>query len=389
MKTIRNSLFISLLVLVVAGCVERFFIYEAAVVTPKIVIDGCITDECHAQKIVISQSSPNNWPYFLPYSACKVRVADAGNHVFEFIEDIENEGCYLCTIDEQYLTVGNKFKLWVETPEGSIYESSFEELLPCPEIDSVYYQIEKMPTADPDKFIDGLQFYIDFSASDFFGHYYRWILEETYEYHSFWPIKDYIDVDGTYIRGHIDYSKFICYKTDTLNEIATLSTQALTKNSFKGAKLTFVDDRSQRLMYNYRLLVKQLSLNENSYTYWEKLKKNNKTGGGLFTKQPDIIVGNITNTGDSSETVLGYFGVSSVTTKAILVNEVKEFSFLDIPRCSPTFARYNLTPLEPRPLYFMYAIDPADGSWQLAWSGPECFDCTLKGGVVEKPYFFE
>lgn len=372
-----------------SGCVERYFIDENVDLTPKIVIEGTITDECKPQEIVISRSSSTNYPEFMPYSDCSVQVVDANGNLFEFVEDQTNRGHYICDIDEKYLLIGNKFKLTVITPENKHYESPFEEMLPCPEIDSLYYKVEHQPTAVEGKLIDGLQFYVDFKGSDYFGHYYRWVLDETYEYHSTWPIKTFIDENGRFHDDPIDFSKFVCYHSSTLNETLTLSTESLTQNSFEGAKLIFVDDHTQRLLYNYSLTVRQLSLSEKSYNYWEKLKKNNKSGGGLFTKQPAIIVGNLMNSSDSDESVLGYFGVSSVTTKQILVKKIEELSYSEIQQCTPFFFKYTLTPMDPRPLYTFYTTDPFDGTWSYAWSAIECFDCTVLGGVVDKPSFFE
>lgn len=386
----RYNYILLVLILILTACVERYFIDDNIEVSPKIVISGSLTDECKPQEIVVSSSSSTHWPIFYPYSGCTVYVEDSNGNSFDFEEDGIQTGHYFCTIDEQYLLVGNKFKLTVETPEGQHYESPFEEMLPCPEIDSVYYKVEQQPTADPDVNIDGLQFYIDFSASDYFGPYYRWTLDEAYEYHSFWPIKNYIDENSRYVENTVpDYSRFVCYKTNHRDDILTLSTRALTENKFNGAKLIFVDDHTQRLMYNYRLLVRQLSLSEEDYYYWEKLKKNNKSDAGLFTKQPAMIVGNMYNVNDSLETVLGNFTVSSVTTKEVLIRGVKELSFDDIPYCTPFFFKYTLTPLEPRPLYMFYTLDEMDNTWSLAWSAPECFDCTILGGVVEKPSYFD
>ncbi|MFA9389942.1 MAG: DUF4249 domain-containing protein [Prolixibacteraceae bacterium] len=384
----KYSYILFFILALLSSCVERYFIDENETLSPKIVIDGSINDECEEQEIVISQSSSTDYPKFLPYTDCWVRVNDSDGHVFEFIEDPTRPGHYTCLIDPSYLLIGKKFELEVQTPDGREYKSPYEEMLPCPEIDSLYFKIEQQPTADPNKFLDGVQFYIDFDASNYFGPYYRWILEETYEYHSTWGIKNYYDENSRYVEGPLDFSKFVCYKTEVLNEIMTLSTSALRENSFKGAKLLFVDDHTQRLLYNYRLLVKQESLSEQAYVYWEKIKKNNKSDAGLFTKQPAMIVGNLVNTSDSTEIVLGYFNVTSVTSRSILLKTVKEFSFAEIPQCTPFFFKYTDFPWDPRPLYMFWATDIADNSWSYAWSAPECFDCTLLGGQVEKPIFF-
>ncbi|MFA9389941.1 MAG: DUF4249 domain-containing protein [Prolixibacteraceae bacterium] len=377
--------------LLFTACVERYFIEDIDELASKIVIEGTITDLCEPQEIVISMSSDAKFAEFYPYSQCEVILRDSGGVLFYFEESKTQAGHYIGEIDEHSLVVGNQFKVEVKTPDGKQYESSYEEMLPCPEIDSIYYQQEQHPTSEEGNSIDGIQFFINFEASNYFGHHYRWIVEESYEYHSFWPIKNYYDESNRFISivGPADYSKFVCYKTEVVDDIITLSTSNLTQNRFAGAKLLFVDDHTQRLLYNYSILVKQISLDEKAYNYWEKTKKNNKSNGGLFTKQPGRIIGNIVNLNDSTERVLGYFGVSSVTSKRVVVPAQKDLSFKDLFICKPSFLKYSPLPWEPRPIYLFYAVDPADGSWQPAWSVAECVDCTSLGGVVEKPVYFE
>jgi hypothetical protein len=75
------------------------------------------------------------------------------------------------------------------TAEGSVYESWFETMLPCPPVDNVYYEIEKKETADPENPLFGIQYYTDLNTQSGDAKNYRWELEETWEYHSEYPIK--------------------------------------------------------------------------------------------------------------------------------------------------------------------------------------------------------
>lgn len=370
-----------------SSCIERYYIEEQEDIKPRVVIDGLITDGCESPEIVISRSSSTESAIFLPVSGCSVQVLDADGNIFNFEEAGENPGHYVASIGEEHLYIGNKFKLIVQTPDQERYESPFEEMLPCPPVDSVYYEITSKPTADPEKPLDGVQFYYDFEGSDYFGPYYRLMLEETYEYHSTWPKKNYISVNNRLVEGFIDYSTFTCYKTDGLDQILTLSTKAFTENRFTKGKLLFVDNRTQRLRYNYSLLVKQRSLSEGAYNYWEQLRKNEKETQGLFTKQPALVVGNIKNVGDTTAIVLGYFRVASETTKRIVLSNLLKPSFFDIEYCKP-IPKDVTWPLEPRPLYIR-EMDWMGSSHYPAWAPTECFDCTVLGGVLERPDFFE
>lgn len=378
---------ISLMSILLTDCIERYFIEEHDTIVHRLVIDGTITDGCERPEVIISKSSSTEKAEFIPVSDCDVKVTDSNGNVFEFKEDLENRGHYYSTIDSKFLYIGNRFKLQVTTPDNEFCESSYEEMLPCPPIDSVYYELKQKATSDPAVNIDGLQFYIDFDASDYFGPYYRWVLDETYEYHSSFPKKNYLDINGRFVNSPIDYSTYVCYKTSTVDDILILSTEKLTQNKYKHGELLFVDNLTQRLLYNYSLLVKQQSLSEDAYNYWEKLKKNEKETTGLFTKQPIMVVGNIKNITDSTNVVLGYFSVSSETTKRIVISHLLEPSFFNIEYCKPV-PKDATWPFDPRPLYIMEMEWGGISGWP-AWAPTECFDCTLLGGVLERPDFFE
>ncbi|MBN2634630.1 MAG: DUF4249 domain-containing protein [Prolixibacteraceae bacterium] len=384
MRTIKQ-LFLVITVLL-TGCIERYYLDDIIDFTPKLVVDATLVDTDEEQVITLSYSTSNEYPTFEGLANCHVFIIDEDGHIFYANHDHWNVGHYRYKIPEAYLLTGKKFQLVITTPDQKTYRSNFEELLPSPPVDSVYYLVEHHETNKVGKVIDGIQFYINFNASDYFGPYYRWVLEETYEYHSTWPIKDYLSEKG-YHTGPIDYSNFICYKTETINTIFLLSTRGLTQNSYQNAKLHFVDDYSQRLMFNYSLLVKQQSLSQHAYQYWENIRKNNQENNGLFNKQPALPKGNMYNVDDSTELVLGYFTVTSENTRRLIIEDVPELLFNNYHFCTANVIDGPL-PMVPPTLYFVkYTL--FDGTLTTGYTFAECVDCTSLGGTVEKPSFFK
>jgi hypothetical protein len=348
----------------------------------KLVVEGIIVDNCEEQVVKVSYTSSTERAKFIGVENCEVQVVDQNNTSYNFERKSGSPGTYIGSIPENILVKDNKFRLTVKTPDGKTYISSYEEMLPCPPVNNVYYLIERRETETPGEFIDGLQFYIDFNASEYYGRFYRWIIEESFEYHSTWTIGQYYDPDNVF---NDDRYLFVCYKTEELNGINLLSTEGLTQNKYNKAKLHFVDDHSQRLLFNYSILVKQRSISKQAYLYFNDLKKNNQETDGLFTKQPAMPKGNIFNENDSTEVILGYFSVSSETTKRILIAGAPDLPFQNVGFCKASF---SAGPLPPHTLlFFVYDIAP-DGSIQRGTTTQECVDCTMHGGVLEKPDFF-
>jgi len=384
MKLIYRNIFTLLTASLLFSCIERYIPATELSFQSRLVIDGTITSGKSEQEIVISKSSPTGDPNLISVSGCRVSVEDGLGNSFQFHEST-NVGHYLGNIDEGFLLPGQRFRLHVRTSNGIEYISSYEELLSCPKVDNVYYGLETRQTQDPKITENGLQFFIDFKGNDNFGHFYRFQLTETYEYHSRWPVDKWLDKDGMHDLDEPDYSNFICYKTDKLKSIFVLSTNGFSQNSYSKYKLHYVKDQTQQLEYKYSLLVVQYSLTEKAYNYWENLRKNNQETVDMFGKQPANVKGNIHNVNDSTDFALGYFGVSSVQSKRIMVYPIKGLSFDQALLCKAWVIDGPL-PAD-RPLYFVTDFNEEFKSY-LGIGAAECIICTLLGGTTVKPSYW-
>jgi len=388
MRIINSLLVVILICLLSNSCVERFYLNKEDDFNPKLVIEGTFTNEDGEQEIVISNLSSPESPRFFPVSGCMVAIEDDKGHTFSMPESVE-PGHYRGLVNDSYIIIGARYRLLVKTSKGIQYESSFEELLPCPPVNSVYYELETKQTSDPKVNIDGIQFFTDFQGDDTYGRFYRWKLEETFEYHSTWPVSMYLDENDTLqIIVPDDYSDFICYKSEKIGDIFTLSTNGFSQNSYMKYPFHFVNNQTQRLMNHYCLMVKQYSLSESAYNFWENLRKNNQESEDLFGKQPANVKSNIYNKNDSSEVVLGYFGVSAVSSKRIHVYRVPGISFGQVKFCQTINSSSDPDSMpKSRPLYFAPMIND-DGSITWVWAETSCFICTTMGGTTEKPSYW-
>jgi hypothetical protein len=389
MPMIRVCILLFLVGFMASSCVKRYYLEEHSEIIQRIVVDAVITDQDTLQKITLSKTASPERPSYVPLSGCSVTVTDIQDNRFTFEELEENPGVYEGVIPAIRLQPGNQFKLNFITSNGKEYESEYEKLTACPPIDSVYYEVDSIPTADPDIQIDGLRFYLDLDATGEYGRYYRWQLEETWEYHSTWPVT-------IYYAGRIyiippDYSYFYCYKTMQVKDFFILSTSNLVSNRYKRFRLHFVDNLTQKLMHKYSLLVKQYSITEKAYAFWNDLSRNNQESGGLFEGQPVIVRGNVINRNDPDEIVLGYFGVSAAKTKRIILSDITELSFENVPFCDPRKFEERLQRFTPDywPVYLLYYNSPITGKRTLGIADPECFDCRLLGGKTEKPDYWD
>jgi len=343
-------------------------------------------------------ASPVGDPQYIPVSGCYVRISDDKKNQFVMQESIPGEGIYKVQIDQSYLTPGTSFKINIITPDGTGIESDFDRMPKCPEVDSVYFEVrEHLSTEIYGQVVKGIQFYLDLDGGNIASRFFRWELIETWEYHVDYPREWYYDGSWHKICPP-DYSRKVCWSTELIKNIYTLSTENLVENKYRMLPLNFIDNRTSRLLYGYSLLINQISLSEAAYSYWDKMRINSIRQGGLYEKQPMAIEGNLNNITHPDQKVLGFFSASSVKSKRIFVRDVENLEIEYSGYCNPepipipeTRFPVDLELLMERYLptdYPLYFMTNKDGRHSYTLLSKECVDCLYFGGTNIKPDFW-
>ncbi len=380
---LRNKpLILYFIFLFLISCIEEYKPIIEIKDTNKYVVYGCVTNHEGYQTINISTTSNIENPLNIPINDCDVIISDDLGNIFQ-LEEL-NPGEYRVWIDQEYLNVGTSYKIDITTPEGTEISSDYDIMPDCANLDSVYYLREDIPTTNSDKPIQGIQFYTDFSGSDHHSQYYKYTIEETWEYHAQHPNQGFYN--GTLTRiDPPDYSKLICWKTQMVPDILILSTNNLSENKYLKFPLHYVTSTAEKLVFGYSVLIKQYALSESSYFYWSKIKNNIMDEGGLYDTQPELIHGNLYNETNPNEEVLGYFYASSVKTKRIFIEEINELTLTYNYHCVDHILRYGLRSIHPGdwPAYILFVND-----YPSKWLNDNCVDCTGRGGTNIKPDFW-
>jgi hypothetical protein len=175
--------------------------------------------------------------------------------------------------------------------------------------------------------ISGIRFYLDFTYDDKDYEYIRWELTETYEFHNRDDLVYYfLDLDH-WMKPVPDTSiYYICYITNELFQIHSLSLRNLEFGHYVKKPFSFVpnDEQEQKLHHKYSLLVKQYSLGEEAFFYWNELEKNSQEQGSLFDHQPALLESNIRNVNDENEYVLGFFSMAGMVEKGAFAVKPEE-----------------------------------------------------------------
>lgn len=382
----QTKIFIKFLILAIMlqSCIMPYEPHILSKDINKYVVSGQVTDNSEYQVVSISRASSAGEPQYIPVPNCNVRILDdTGN---EFLMQESSPGVYKVQIDKNYLNPGTSYKVDVLTSDGVNIESDFDRMSECPVVDSVYYVRKESLTNSHGQVTNGLQFYIDLNCGNINSHFFRWEAIETWEHHAPYPREWYYD--GTV--HHIwppDISRTVCWSTEPVRNIYTLSTLDLVENKYYMLPLHLVDNHTSKLMYGYSLLINQIAMSEAAYSYWDQLRINSSEQGGLYEKQPLSIRGNLHNITNPDQVILGFFSASSVKSKRIFVSDVKDFAFDFTTYCSPDTLRVG----------GLHSIDPSEYPAFLAGNklkffmvqlSQYCVDCMALGGTNIKPAFW-
>jgi len=384
MKAIKEAA-ILLQLMILSACVEQYYPEGDNLFTGTLVINAQISNSSGLQTIQISRSDGLLYPEFIPESNCLVEVeSDQGDRV-SFAEDAP--GFYLAELPSSFMKSGSYYMLRVVTEQGNVYVSEYVELRPPTEINKVYYELESYPSEDPLDTLQGLQFYIDFEIDQDSSEFMRWEMIETYEFRN----PDYEGYIFSYDRRlkpiPDSLSDRQCWITENVNEIYTLDVANVNGSEYVRMPLHYVSNETQRLSYGYSLLVRQHSLDETAFRYWDELKKNSYEGGGLYDRLPSLTPSNISNENDPDEYVLGFFTVSGVTEKRIFVKDVEGFSKYNVFFCLPTAEMPRLRYLlwQDLPIYLSRAEEPETGEELFGETTQKCLDCRVRNGSSGEP----
>lgn len=385
METMSASkLYIFLAVYLLCGsCVEPFE-PELEESQEVLVISGMISDSPGRHTVTVSLSSPYRFPVFQGLDHCVVNVTNQDGNMIHY--SYEGKGIYSVDLPDSFLEVGDAASLYVLTPNRGEYRSSYDTILPCPEIDKLYWEFQYLETPDPEKSLPGIQFYLDMSGSPSDSRNMIWRVNETWEYWaSLFGNKIILDLHHT--EDFWSSVIFKCWKSFPLDQIYTGTTRNLSSNELLRVPLNFVSNETDRLSVTYSLHIQQQSLSQEAYEYWQRMNDQAAGSGGLYEKQPASVAGNMYSVDQAEGVVLGYFYASQVREQRIFVHNNNFFDFY-IPHIDCEYQPRSTLWGHGAIKYPVYIYDPGPPHPSL-WGPQECFDCRLQGGDTIRPEIWE
>ncbi len=425
----KNKLFlicIVILMIALVSCVEEYWPELEGGYEDLLVVDGKITNETGPYTINLSKSSSLNKPQYVPLTGAVVTISDDQGNAESLIET--TEGNYQTSLNGIQGVIGRKYKLSIAS-EGKTYESDYEELLAPVGVESVMYKEETQKISTTDEiYSNGYQFYVSTELAANNKNYFYWEIEQTYEHHAPYPIEYIYDGSYSYINQYgipIPHffnnpdSLYFCWTTDQVNVIVTQSTEYLSLPKVNDLALHFIPIADERLRIQYSMIAKQYTVSEKAYTFKKSIEDMNADNDDLYVSLPYQIRGNLRNTENPEEVVLGYFLTAGISYSEHLFTPRHERPYLQSERWYLMYHEFEMWAQEHCHIVYPNGFNKLPFYWTIiAQSSPEdwplfltnvwaltftsipyakllvvidkdvCVDCRSEGGTTQKPDFW-
>lgn len=312
-----------------------------------LIVEGTITDIDEPQTISIFETSESaNYKSsqftstispkssdIVPVTKAKVRVIENGQKTYELFE---NQAGYYTTPINFTGVIGSTYKLTIEKNNGERYESTEEKMFSVPEIGTLYDKFNQKGIKDNSSSngtIATNDIYIDYIDPAAERNFYRWKWT-SYELQNFCASCK----QGYYVRtGNNATANGSCVQDIRLPGFNYYDyyCEAFCWDIFQGKEIDIFSDVytdgqtqydkvvAQIPLYQSNpclVVVQQMSLSANAFRYLKLIEDQSENTGTLADTPPAPIKGNVTNTKNANEIVLGYFSASAVSEVRYMMN---------------------------------------------------------------------
>lgn len=284
------------------------------------------------------------------------------------------------------LILGNEYRLRIRTSNGKEYLSEYVFARQTPAIDTI----------GRNQTDNELHFYVNSHDPSGNTRYYRWEYDETWEIKAYYFSQFIYVSNSNTVRNRTsaeDVSKGWKYNSST--SILLGSSARLQSDVISQAPITYIPKNDERTSVRYSLLVRQYALDKAGYDFYDLMKRNTESLGGIFDVQPSEITGNIKSLSDPSETVIGYVSASSISEKRIFVESTElPFSWRYIEYCPYYIVANN--PDSFKAYFRTGTYSPYDAVYSPATglitgylgAFPACVDVTQRAASLIKPPYW-
>ena len=352
-----NSKTILYVVLLLSACIDPLDV-RLPTFKAQLIVDGGISDGPGPHQVRLFYSSNlatrNEFSTLSALVNAEVSILSSDEETVLLSEVVD--GVYQTSEGSLIAEPGKTYQLIVRTNDQEEYHSVPHEMEAAGEIDALYYEFVKDHLYNPDskQFQDALLIYIDSHADASGSGLLRWRYTGTFEIITqpelrsrIVPIPTSVPVrvpDPVPCSGYVatvdatsnpasilqtEYGPILrvddcfccsCWVNENDGLVKLAKNQFVQNKSFNKVKIATIPIDNWRFYKKYSIEVEQLSLSEDVYEFWKRVEAQQLGANSLFQPNAVIIKGNMINSNDASDEVLGIFSVSALRKKRISID---------------------------------------------------------------------
>ncbi|MEP6749845.1 MAG: DUF4249 domain-containing protein [Bacteroidota bacterium] len=381
-----KQLLYCLLVVLATGCKEKYDSPVHSPVTGYLVVDG-VVNSVGTASLTLSRTTKFDNRNIVYETGAFVMVQGQDSSAYFLGE--KGNGIY--SVDNLNLNTSLKYRLKIMASNGERYISDFVIVKNNPPIDSVSWKVEN----------SGVQLYINTHDPQNNTHYYQWIYDETWEFHSSFlsTLKYQLTSNpggATYsvvyrdpVNRSYDPTITTCWQFNSPTNLFLGTTAKLSKDIVY-LPLLYIPPASIKLGVLYSVHLKQYAWTEEGYAFLDKMRKNTEATGSVFDAQPSELKGNIQNITNPDNPVIGYFNVCPVQAMRIFIKNSDVPAWGYNPGCMDVVIENISDSIEKKGLGLLPTVVELNGSAGIITfraAPPGCVDCTLSG-TNKKPSYW-
>ncbi|WP_339921984.1 DUF4249 domain-containing protein [uncultured Cyclobacterium sp.] len=293
----------------------------------------------------------------------------------------DNWGAY---VTDAFLPEDEVYTLTIDLSNGQSYVSDKIKPIISPDFDITFTKED-----------GNVQVYSNTTGNDE-AEYFLWQYDETWMYRT--PYTSFFNYDKDtkeMVAIPLDQLTNRCYNFDQSRRVILEASSRFENNRIFQKELLTIDSLSEKLGVRYRIKARQYAIDREAYIFWESIRRNSDDIGDIFSPLPSAVSSNIHAIDDPDESVIGYVSAGKSNEKILYINSndvlpwrtsLKDYFGCVIDTVAPIdyeeiFGLLNFTPL------YEYCENLPCGGYFYSTEG--CTDCRLRGGVLQKPDYWE
>jgi hypothetical protein len=284
-----------------------------------------------------------------PIEKMKIKLYDDEGNVEDFTETLP--GVYK-TGNLIQGRIGHAYHIRLETPDGKVFESTPDRIVPVGEVQEIRYEFEARTVEKSygEVQADVFKIFVDATAGAGDENYVRWRYTGTYKvlthpelhetflqcssYKTPLPCSGYTvepALGGGTLLKVAECTCCVCWINQFEPVPQAYDDQLISGNQFRNIKIGEVPINNITFSEGFMVEVEQMSLTKESFEFFHQIQTQKESASSLFQPPSGEIKGNVSPV-NSSEPVIGLFWATSVNARHLF-----------IPRSA---VPYNLTPMD-------------------------------------------